>query len=136
MKKRLIIIIYICLILTILFVYPIFGFNNFIENNHSVQGDWTRVVIDSNAGGPHNIIVENVDNDNKPDLLVDAYKYYIQIALDSGFENIIEENIVTVRVYSQGGIASPETILELKNASGEPVARAAVIANNVCTAYR
>jgi len=73
MKKRQILIIYICLIFILLLVYPIYGFNNFIETNHSIQGDWTRVVVDSSAGGPHNIIAENVDNDNKPDLVVCNY---------------------------------------------------------------
>jgi hypothetical protein len=38
----------------------------------------------------------------------------------------IEENKVTVRVYSQGGMASPETILELKDASGKLVGRVPV----------
>lgn len=38
------------------------------------QGNWSRVVIDDNLDGSHNIIVENIDNDNNPDLVVDAYR--------------------------------------------------------------
>ncbi len=74
MKKGLSFKIYICLILTILLAYPIYGFNNFTNTNNSLQGNWTRVVVDSNLDGSHNIIIENVDNDDKPDLMVDAYR--------------------------------------------------------------
>ena len=74
MKKSLLIKIYICLILTILLAYPIYGFNNFTNTNNSLQGNWTRIVVDSNLDGSHNIIIENVDNDDKPDLIADAYR--------------------------------------------------------------
>ncbi|UCF50397.1 MAG: VCBS repeat-containing protein [Thermoplasmatales archaeon] len=64
-------------------IYPIHGFEikktNFQEQYNfdlslNLQGDWQRIVIDSNLDGAHNIIVENVDNDNKPDLVADAYR--------------------------------------------------------------
>ena len=74
MKTKQIIVIYICLIFTSLLFYPIYGHSNFIEANHNIQGNWTRVVVDSSLDGAHNIIVENVDDDNKPDLLACAYR--------------------------------------------------------------
>jgi hypothetical protein len=49
------------------------SFDDSIKTTNSHMGNWSRVVIDSNLGGSHNIIVENVDNDYKSDLVVDAY---------------------------------------------------------------
>jgi hypothetical protein len=47
---------------------------DFCENIYTSQGNWERVLVDSNLDGAHNIIVENVDNDKRPDLIVDAYR--------------------------------------------------------------
>ena len=64
-------------------IYPIYGSEiqktNFDLLNYdflstNLQGNWARIVIDNNLDGAHNIIVENVDNDDKPDLVVDAYR--------------------------------------------------------------
>jgi hypothetical protein len=74
MKTKQIIVIYICLIFTSLLFYPIYGYCNLIEVNNNIQGNWTRVVVDSSLDGSHNIIIENVDDDNKPDLLACAYR--------------------------------------------------------------
>ena len=49
-----------------------------------------------------------------------AYEERPDLAISSsGIQ--IDENEVTVRVYSQGAVASPESTLELKNARGESV---------------
>ncbi|MGA2324063.1 MAG: DUF2341 domain-containing protein [Sedimentisphaerales bacterium] len=39
-----------------------------------VYGNWPRVVIDNYLDGAHNVLVENVDDDNKPDIVADAYR--------------------------------------------------------------
>jgi hypothetical protein len=54
-----------------------------------------------------------------------AYSQRADLAISSAGLRI-EENKVTVRVYSQGGIASPESSLELKDARGELVANVTV----------
>jgi len=47
-----------------------YRFKNLINS----QGNWSRVVIDNNLDGSHNINVEHVDSDNRPDLVVCAYR--------------------------------------------------------------
>ena len=39
-----------------------------------VYGNWERVVVDNTYNGAHNVVIENVDGDNKPDLVADAYR--------------------------------------------------------------
>ncbi len=37
-------------------------------------GNWQRVVVDNNYDGSHNVMVEDVDQDGKPDIVADAYR--------------------------------------------------------------
>ena len=49
-------------------------FNTPIVTGTGGNANWTRVVIDNTLDGSHNIMVEDVDGDNLPDLLADGYR--------------------------------------------------------------
>jgi hypothetical protein len=87
MIKRVEVLLILILIISSTAIYPIKSYeiktlNNlnlksqkyYFEGLYAPQGNWQRVVIDNNLDGSHNIIVDNVDDDNKPDLVVDAYR--------------------------------------------------------------
>ena len=87
MKKRLEILLIIFFFISSSIIYPINGHevetlknSNFevqednFYNLISSQDNWPRVVVDSNLDGSHNINVEHVDSDNRPDLVACAYR--------------------------------------------------------------
>ena len=48
-------------------------FESTIPPQNQLVGDWQRVVVDNALNGSHNVLVEDVDGDSKPDIVADAY---------------------------------------------------------------
>ncbi|KYK29999.1 hypothetical protein AYK20_04705 [Thermoplasmatales archaeon SG8-52-1] len=80
MRKRLEILLIIFFFIISSIIFPINGdeigvLENTIVKKYIISQDyWPRVVVDNNLDGSHNIIVENVDWDNRPDLVACAYR--------------------------------------------------------------
>ena len=49
-------------------------FDGFDALTNDVYGSWPRVVVDSYLDGAHNVHIEQVDGDGRPDLVADAYR--------------------------------------------------------------
>jgi hypothetical protein len=48
-------------------------FDDFVQGVSTSGSNWQRVVVDNNLDGAHNVEVEDIDGDGKPDIVADAY---------------------------------------------------------------
>ena len=49
-------------------------YDDFSAGSSGLFGNWQRVLVDGSFDGAHNVVVEDVDGDTKPDLIADAYR--------------------------------------------------------------